>query len=504
MLYIGLDVGTSGCKASVCDAAGHIKAYAHRGYQAVSPMPGYVEIDARLVWGAVQETLAEIAAGPFGRDVGALAVASFGEAVVLTGAAGEVLANSIYYSDIRGAEETQEIEAALTRERATALTGMPPNAMFSANKLLWMKKHEPRLLERARHTMLMGDFIGWKLTGERAIDHSLASRTMLFDIKARRWSREAADAVGLPLGGFSEPVPSGAVIGPLLPQVAGALGFPGRVMLVAGGHDQPLAALGSGAVRPGDSVDGMGSSECVTMVLGEGALSPESLARMARYNFCAEPHVVPGAFVTLAFNASAGTAIQWFKNRFFAAEAEAAQARGENIYGLMDARCPEAPTGILFLPYVGGSGTPYLGASEGGAFVGLTLADGRDEMYKALLEGICFEIGFNLDLLAECGHVPTELTAAGGGSRSRTLMQIKADVLGRRIAALETHEAGTVALAWLCAKAMGGIASLEEAAAQGVQRTAVFEPDAGRAAYYREAAERYRRLYPAIRSIATP
>lgn len=458
-----------------------------------APLPGRIEIDARIVWKAVRETLAEVAR----EDIAALAVGSFGEAIVPVAKDGTVLAGSIYYSDIRGSGEVDDILDTFDAAHIMEITGMPPNPMFSANKLLWIKKNEPALLDEAKYLMLYGDFIAYQLTGERAVDYSLASRTMLFDIRENHWATDVISALGLPNDRFSAPVQAGTTIGKILPVVAAEIGLPQTMLVVAGGHDQALAALGSGAALPGDAVDGMGSSECITTVLGSGEIS----ARMAEYNFCKEPHVVPGRFITLAFNASAGTAISWCKDIFFAERAKAAAAAGQSIYRLLDKDCPKEPTELLFLPYVGGSGTPHFDSSVGGAFVGLTLATREEDLYKAVLEGICLEMQYNLVLLERCGLAPKDIRVVGGGSKSEVLMQIKADVLGRRVETLEQREGGTIALGLLCAKAMGEICDLPSAAKAGARVCAVYDPDPVHAEYYSKKMEKYQKLYGAIKGL---
>jgi xylulokinase len=477
----------------VVDGEGKIHGYSSQTYRTISPEPGHVEIDARLVWRAVRETLTDVARD----DIAALAIASFGEAVVPVGRDGAALANSIYFSDIRGSEETREITDALDAARIMEITGMPVGPMFSANKLLWIRKHEPALFDEAKYFMLFGDFIAYMLTGERAVDFSLASRTMLFDIREKRWSSEVMSALGLPEDRFSAPVQAGEVIGRIRPQEAQALGLPETMLVVAGGHDQALAALGSGAVQPGDAVVGMGSSECITAVLGREEISPA----MADYNFCCEPHLIKDRFITLAFNASAGTAMNWFKDRIYGDRSQALSVQVTNTFHHMEADCPKEPTNLLFLPYVGGSGTPYFDSAVGGAFVGLTLATGKGDMYKAVLEGICFEMRYNLELLERCGIRLKEIPVVGGGTQSRLLMQIKADVLGRCVETLKNREIGTIALALLCAKATGEIDDLHASAKAGAGVSAVFEPDPRRSEIYAKKMEQYRKLYGAVKSL---
>jgi xylulokinase len=222
---------------------------------------------------------------------------------------------------------------------------------------------------------------------------------------------------------------------------------------------------------------------------------------MADYNFCCEPHLIPDRYITLAFNASAGTAMNWFKDKIYADRSQAMNAPVTNTFHQMEAECPKDPTDLLFLPYVGGSGTPYFDSSIGGTFAFLTLATGKGDMYKAVLEGICFEMRYNLELLERCGIRLKEIPVVGGGTQSRLLMQIKADVLGRRVETLKDREIGTIALAILCAKATGEIVDLHSAAKAGAGVSAVFEPDPGRAEIYTKKMEQYRKLYGAIKSI---
>jgi len=494
MRYIGLDVGTSGCKATVADKDGNIFSSAYREYAPASPQPGYMEIDARIVMDAVRQVLRE-AASP---EITALSIASFGEAVVLLDNQDWVLGPSIYYSDIRGNEEVADILAAMDQKRCRQITGMPANPMFSANKLLWIKKHQPEVFAAAKRTLLFGDYVAYMLTGERMIDYSLASRTMLLDIRNNCWSEEVAGVLGLPVDGFSKPVRMGTPIGTLLRHVAKESGLNENVLVVAGGHDQALAALGSGATQIGNSVDGMGSSECITLVLGKDNI----VDRMADYSFCAEPYVFEDTYITLAFNASAGTAIRWFRDSFGTAELDRqAQASGESVYQIMDRECSPEPSEILFLPYVAGSGTPYLDSEIGGAFIGLRMTTSRSELYRSVLQGICYDMQMNVELLAECGISLNAITAAGGGARSELLMQIKADVMNREIAVLETSEAGTLALALLCGKAMGEIDDLAAAARSAAKRSKVFVPDPNRTGIYASLMKRYRRVYPALRTI---
>ena len=495
MAYIGLDVGTGGCKACVIDTNGTILAYKYQEYTLTSPKPGYAEMDARMVWSAVKKVLYHVALEH--KDIRALAIASFGEAVILLDKKDRVLDNSIYYSDVRGSEEVGDILSLYNRETVQELTGMPINPMYSANKLMWIKKHKRDLYDQAAKIMLFGDYIAYMLTGEAVVDFSLASRTMLLDIRQETWADGFADSLGLDAGRFSKLTRSGTPIAYLSAAVSAELGFENKVLLVAGGHDQPLAALGAGAVCAGDSVDGMGSSECITLVLNKEDISP----RMYADNYCCEPFVMKDRYITLAFNSSSGTSLKWYRDSIERDRAAVFEKAGKNLFEVMDEECGRDPSPLLFLPHVLGSGTPYMDASMGGALLGIRMSSTKEQIYRAVLEGICFEMMFNIERLGSFGIALKDLVAVGGASKSSKLMQIKADIMNCEIKTLQSAESGTVGLGILCGYALGDYKDLETTAKHFAKTQKVYYPDRKSAAEYAEKFEQYKRIYPALQTI---
>jgi len=491
MYFIGLDVGTSGCKASVTDKDGVVIRHAYREYSTTSPGYGQIEIDANTVYAAVKEVLSEIA----GPDVGALAVASFGEAMVFVDRAGEVMAPSIYYSDVRGSVESREIPSLIDTGRLMDITGLSPNPMYSASKLMWIKNNQPELIENAEAIFLYVDYVSWKLSGERAIDYSLASRTMLLDIYKKEWSEEVAEAFGLSIEKFSNLAKAGTVIGKILPDVAREIGLPPDLVIVSGGHDQVFSAIGGGALKPGESVNMMGSGEALTLILDKNDANP----LMAKYRYCIEPFYFDDSYMTLAFNASAGTAIKWYRNCYNADRDGEAKAKDmKSVYALMDSECPDDPTGIIFLPYLAGSGTPYFDAQAGGSFIGLRQGDTRAKVYKSVMEGVCYEMKLNMEFLSQCGLNISKIACVGGGAISDTLMQIKANVTGREVHVLKNWETGTIGLALVCARAVGQIDDLTGAAKRLSEIEKTFYPDPKQVEFYAKKMAIYKDVYPTI------
>jgi xylulokinase len=407
---------------------------------------------------------------------------------------GEVMSPSIYYTDVRGSVESRSVPSLIDTGRLMDITGLSPSPMFSASKLMWIKKNQPELIENAEAIFLYVDYVTWKLSGERAIDYSLASRTMLLDIYNKEWSDEVAGALGLSTEKFSPLFKAGTAMGKILPDIASELGLPPDTVIILGGHDQVFCAVGGGAVKPGDSVDIMGSGESLSLVINKDAASP----LMGKYRYCVEPYFFDDCYLTLAFNASAGTAIKWYRDCYNADRSEEAKAGAMSLYELMDSECPESPTDIFFLPYLAGGGTPYIDVQAGGTFIGVRQGDTRAKIYKSLLEGLCYEITSNMEFLSECGLSISRIACAGGGAISDVLMQIKADVTNREINVLKNWETGTIGLALLCANAMGEIDDIAVAAVKLSEIEKIFRPDPERAAFYKSKMEVYKNIYPVI------
>ncbi len=496
MAYLGLDIGTTTCKATVIDKEGNVLSRAQAEYDLIIPKPGYVELSGDVIWQNVKTVLKRAAAGS-AEPIEAIAIASFGEAFVPLDSDGNIIHNSIYFSDIRGTEEAADILAKIDESELYRTAGVPINTIYTLNKLLWLKKNKPEVYNKTDKFLLYCDFICYKLSGERKLDYSLASRTMFLDYSAKQWSSKILNLFGIDVEKFSKPVPSGSVVGQVLPNIAQELGLNSNTMLVAGGHDQVCAALGAGVLNKGESVDGIGTVECLTVLLR----GLDNLDTMRGYNFNVEPYVLEGEYVTLAFNNTAGAVLKWYRNTIDRERSLAAKQAGTDIHAIMESECPPGPTGLLLMPHFAGSGTPYLDSNSSGALLGLKLSTTKGELYKACMEGINFEMLFNAELLKRCGTDIKSITCAGGGSNSAMLLQIKADIMGLPVRKLKVLESGTIGLAMLCAVACGDYASLKDAAKQFVRIDMEFSPHSKNHEIYMEKFQAYKRIYNAVKQI---
>jgi len=497
MALLGIDIGTSGCKATLADTDGRVLGQAYQEYPLFSAQPGWQEIDPERVWLAVRTVISQALAGHQGHPVRAISVSSFGEAVVAIDAGGQTLGPSMIYIDSRGREEAAEIKALLGDDQILAITGTTAEPMYSLGKIRWLKKHRPEIYEKTWKFLLFADFILYRLGAAPATDYSLAARTLAFDIRRKDWSDIMLAAAEIDRAKFGEPVQAGTPVGTIRPGIALELGLPMDVMLVAGGHDQPCAALGAGVIRPGLAVDGLGTTECITPAFAEPILSKA----MADNYFACVPHVIAGHYVTYAFTFTSGSILKWYRDSFGAAlRAEAGQL-GVNIYDLMIDRARSAPSSVLVLPHFAGAATPYMDTAATGAIVGLTIDTHPEDIVKGLLEGITFEIMLNTERLAAAGVPIREILAVGGLSRSDTYLQLKATMMGKPVTTLEVAEAGTLGVIILAGTASGVFGSIDQAVNRLVRRKQTFQPDPALHDFYQERFAQYKKLYPALREI---
>ena len=198
MSLLGIDVGTTGCKAVAFDLSGRQIALAYRDYPLVQPQPGWCELDTGNLWDRIAETIRQVNAGCSGDPVQAVGVCCQGEAMVPIDRAGRPLANFTTSFDHRTIEQAQWWDQDLGAGRIFGLTGMPLHAMYTINKIMWVKQNRPETFAKAVKFLCVEDYVNFRLTGDFAIDWSLAGRTMAFDVLNKCWSSTMLDKAGIP------------------------------------------------------------------------------------------------------------------------------------------------------------------------------------------------------------------------------------------------------------------------------------------------------------------
>ena len=497
MKLIGLDVGTTGCKAVVFDAEGNVLGHGFREYGVICDAPGKAEQDAELVWSLTKEVLREAVSNTGNSDIAALSLSVQGDAVIPVDDDFSALHPAILGMDYRSAAQAEKCADVLGSKALFEETGMKPHPMNSLTKVLLLREMTPAVFSRMARIVTYADFLLGKLGGEAAIDYTMASRTMAFESGTLRWSDRIHRALDLDKAIWSKPVPSGTIIGNIRPTLAEELGLPANLRLVTGGHDQTCAALGAGGVHPGLGVVSTGTAEVLSAALSAPRLSNE----MFESFYPCYLHAVKGMFFTFSLNHVGGLLLRWWRDNFAGQEASEASQRGIDAYRLIDEHMPRGPSSVMVLPHFNGSGTPGCDLQSKGAVVGLTLATTRHDIARAILEGLTFELNLNLETMLACGIPIEALAAVGGGAKSAVWLQLKADILNRPLNTLRCREAACLGAALLAGTAVGIYKDLKEAVARTVQYEREFVPSTAQVQAYSERYATYKLLQPSLRVI---
>ncbi len=498
MSVIGLDIGTTGCKAAVFNDAWEVIAHASREYPVLTPRPHWAEQDAELVWDLALEALAAAAASSKADPPRAMALSVQGEAVIGVDRWGRPLRHAILGMDTRTTAENEWLAETFGPETLFERTGMPMHTMNTITKLLWLQGHEQALWKDAAQWLLYEDYFLRRLTGRAVISHCLASRTQMYDLDAAGWGGDILDRCAIDTGCLAELLPAGeSVVGTLDQSVARQVGLPGLVLVATGGHDQACAALGSGVVRPGRAMVSTGTAEVVEVAMA----SPVVHRRLREGGISVYRHVVPGLYLAMTLNHGGGLTLRWFRDTLGQDRVAQADSLAQDAYDLMLAGASEGPTDLLVLPHFAGAGTPLLDTHSKGAIVGLTFATTQTQIAKAILEGLTFELRVHLELLREAGVALEELHAVGGGARSALWLGLKADICRMRLRIPRVTEAACLGAALLAAVAAGDYPDVPSAAERAVEFDRVIEPDPASSDRYDGRYALYRRLYPALKEI---
>ena len=496
MSLLGIDVGTTGCKAVAFSHDGAILGKAYREYDILHRQPGYAELDSERVWLDVKDAISEAVAEAAHKNdpVTALCVSSLGEAVVPVTRDRRILGHSLLCLDRRGEAYLEALAQRIDNEHLYRVNGNTLGNHYTLTKLLWTRDQEPDQYAAADLFLHWGPFIAFMLGAEPFVDYCLANRTLLFDVDKQDWSADLAERAGIDLAKLPRTVAPGTVVGRVAAPMADELGLSHETVIVSGAHDQCANAVGSGAIQEGSGLFSMGTFFCITPVFTH---RPDARAMIAQ-GLCTEHHAVPGRFATFLYN-EGGSLLKWYRDTFAADAHRTARENGIDIYPELLREMPEGPSPVLVLPHFSPTGPPEFVADSCGVMVGLHIETKRGDILKALLEAGAFYLRVCLDGLPQAGIALRELRVVGGGSHSNTWLQICADIFGRPITRARVPEAGALGGAILAGVATGVFASAEEGANAMVQLGQTFDPEPAMQRRYDERFAQYRQLWPLMK-----
>ena len=412
MLWLALDLGTTGVKAALLETSGRVVRSAYRDYPTLVA-EGRLEQQPEDWWRAVSEVVLELDA----RDAAAVALTGQMQDVILISAVGRPVRPAILYSDARAGREAAHLDWNIGGERLRTLTGNAQGAASVLAKLLWLETQEPDSLGKASHLLFgAADFIAFKLTGVAATDTTTASTTGLLELNSRTWLSVGEGLTHSAKHLLPTLVEGGAQVGTVMTDVATALGLRPDIPVHLGPGDAGATTLGAGSGEPGQPYAYLGTSGWIAFTALERPTSAEGMFTLA--------HPKLGYFICIAPLLTAGGNLDWLL-----------ELLAESDYEKTITRAAARPiTPLLYLPYLNGERSPFNDPHARAAFIGLSAQHTRDDLTRALLEGVAFAYRHALDTLLE--PFPYSLNLTGGGTRSAALCQLLADVLGIPVSTL--------------------------------------------------------------------
>lgn len=409
MLFLGIDIGTSGVKTTICDAESNILASTHVALDVQRPNPLWSEQSPKDWWSATHAAVLEL--DPTLRSgVKAIGLSGQMHGATLLGANDNILRPGILWNDGRSMAQCVALETRVTNlHQITGNCAMPG---FTAPKLLWVQENEPEIFSQTRKILLPKDYVRLCMIGDYATDMSDAAGTLWLNTAERNWSDEILEGCDLNTDHMPTLFEGTDVTGTLRADIANKWNMP-RVPVAAGGGDNAAGAVGSGVFKHGDALLSLGASGVI--FLADDAYRPHPIVGI--HTFC---HALPEQWHQMSVMLSASSAIDWV------ASTCGFKSPGQ-LYSCAEKRNKPAEQEI-FLPYLSGERTPHNNPMAQGVFFGLGHSTTRDDMAQAALEGVAFGLADGITALHGSGAEIRSLSVIGGGSRSTYWGEILASV----------------------------------------------------------------------------
>lgn len=418
MAYLmGIDLGTSSLKVVIIDEEGNRKIQCAEGYKFDSPFSGFAEQDVAVWWGTccrtVRKALSLLDDSP--SEIVGLGFSGQMHGAVFLDKDLVPIRPAILHYDARSGEQVKRINSVLGVDVIKNLVLNPIYTGFLLPSLMWVRENEPMNYSKIRHVLLPKDYLKFMFTGKVTSDYSDASASLVFDIENLRWSEKVLGLLDIPADIFPDCSETSCAIGKITKRAADATGLTEGTIVVNGGADQIMQAIGNGAVKLGMATVNIGSSGQVCFQSNRPVKNP----RLSTNTFCGHEK---GKWITMGATMSAGLSLKWFTSLF-----------GNADYDELDyevGQIEPGSGGIIFLPYLNGERTPHINPNLSGLFVGINAETNKYQMARSVMEGVAYSLMQCIEVCGELGLTSTELIASGGGASSAVWLQIQADIYG--------------------------------------------------------------------------
>ena len=485
---VGVDIGTSRCRAVLYETTGRMVAESTRTYPILTPHPGWQEQDPKAVLQAFLECLQEIIGRSNRKKLAGIGLSGYLNSIMPVDLNGQPLASCMIWTDTRSQEAARRIGEESDRSTLYYHTGCPIHPMYPRCKIRWVRDQYPSMFHQTHKFVSMKEYIVNEVFGDYIVDWSTAGGSGLLNIHSLEWDEEALKLTGL------EPSRLSRVASPLtrLPRIrpgyATMLGLDDSIPIILGGADGTLSNIGVGAVSAGIANNTVGTGGAVRVFVPEPRL--DNGTRTWCYPVAPDLWAVGGL-------SAGGLIYEWFIREFAKGERQKAQKRGISLYQLLEEYAQSIPPGsdgLIFLPFLVGSRTPSWNPSARGVLFGLSYHHTIRHFARALMEGVVYSFFSVFKAVEEASGGIESVRVSGGFVRSTTWMQITADVYGRELVVPSVAETTAFGAMFMVMLALGLAKRMEDVQGMLTNQELV-RPDPRAHDTYRELFSKYNRLY---------
>ncbi len=494
---IGVDVGTSGSKGVLVDLQGRVIASHDREHGMDIPRSGYAEHDADDVWWNDTRSIIRALLDSSGTDpgeIGGVGLSAIGPCVVPVDVAGRPLRTGILYGiDTRATRQITRLNEDLGRREIHDRTGQTLSTQSAGPKILWLKENEPDLFARTWKVMTSTSYLVMKLTGRTVMDYYTAPfYDPFYNIHTRNWDTDIVSRYFDP-DILPEIAWTTDLAGTVSEEAARLTGLAEGTPVITGTIDAAAEAVSIGVVEPGQTMVMYGTTFFVIQLV-EQLVTSEDL--WSSY-FC-----IPNIPILAAGMSTSAALTRWYRDQFAGLERAAQETTGEDAYAQLTRQAEEIPPGsdgLVVLPYFSGERTPINDPDARGTILGLTLKHTAPHVFRSLLEGAAYSLRHNLDAMAELGAQPRNITAVGGGTKSRLWLQIVSDITGLEQNVPETTIGASYGNAYLAGVGSGIFDGFDTLTHEWVHVRDTVTPNSANTAVYDYLYRIYRDMYPALK-----
>ena len=476
-LFLGIDVGTTGTKASLISDNGEIAGSGYASYALNYPETGKCLQDAND-WRRAIVVAVNRAAQKIDRSrVRSVAVSAQGGTLVPTNLKGDPLAPARSWLDRRALREARELRTLFGDDEFYSLTGWPIAPNNTCVQILALRHELPKLFNETSYFLDTAGFVNFWLSGQPFVDTNVIGITQLYDAASEKWIPEVLRLLEIEESQLPQLVSPSHPFGAISATAAQELGLDLDTTIVAGGHDQYCAALGANAFKPGDLLLSTGTA-WVTLGVSSSPLDDYQCG------FSFGRHLVPGTWGHFGEVPNGGVCIEWLRRIL-------SDASESEIYDELARDAGRGAGGVFFFPDFDGTGPFAIDASSKGSFIGLELSHDKSHLVRAVMEGVAFETAILVRNYEATVNQQFGLTVVGGATRSGSWTYLIAEILGREIEVSNSADTACIGAAILAAVGCGVFESIETAATHMASKSSSFSPEMQAVEFYRDLSRRY-------------